>query len=979
MKKTVKLYGLIVLLIISGFLLSACPNLINQLTALDGSVSINGIAQVGQTLTVNLSALRGSGLIFYQWVRNNNDIIGNESTYVVQTADVGSRIRVIVNRSDNTGTITSLWTPTVIDLPPLTGTVSINGNFQTGEILTADTENLEGSGAISYLWKRDEVIEIGINNNTYLLQNDDTGSAITVTVTRTNNSGSVTSAPTVIITDPGLPALTGNVVLSNHSPKVTDTIIATYAPGNGSGIFAWQWLRDDAVISGANSNTYTVVLDDLDCKLSARVSYINQSGNVTSDLTIPVTRHALGGAVIINNTTPKVADTLTAVYYPGNGSGTVIWQWLRNDVVISGADSNTYTVAAADYNTVLKAIISYAEQSGSIASSPTAVVGYPELTGTVSINGTAQVGQTLSANTSNLQGSGTISYQWNRGGNVVGTSSTYIVQRGDLNSTITLTVTRAENSGSIMSGATEVVIYPPLTGTVSIDGTAQVGQTLTAVTTGLGGNGTISYQWKRSGNNITGATNSTYILQNADLGSVITLTVTRAENSGSVISDATEAVIYPPLTGTMSIDGTAQVGQTLTADTTSLGGSGTISYQWKRDGTTNIGTNSNSYTLQEEDIGSTITVTVTRSENTGSVTSDATGVVAEPTIPALTGTVSISGSEWVGETLTADTTNLGGSGTISYQWKRDGSTNIGTNSNSYTLQEADIGSTITVTVTRSGNSGSVTSEPTGVVAIPSYTITFNLNGGTGTAPTQQTISAGGSIPTLPPGTGFSGTGYQSKFDGWTTVRNNPSTKVTSFTPTENSTLYANWIPYELRDTGPAGGIIFYVDPTGFTVQGYSEGSGETAYLNFTEYTAYYLEAALTNSGSIEWANNWNDLIPGLSQDRDDETDWAIGRGRMNTSIIIARGISQSYTTPAALACRNYFVSGYNTFNDWFLPSRDELNQLYVRRFYFGLSSGWFWSSTQLDSGYAREQSFGSGGGSDKFKSTSTNVRSIRAF
>ena len=40
----------------------------------------------------------------------------------------------------------------------------------------------------------------------------------------------------------------------------------------------------------------------------------------------------------------------------------------------------------------------------------------------------------------------------------------------------------------------------------------------------------------------------------------------------------------PVLTGTVSINGIPQVGQTLTADVSSLGGSGTISYQWKRGG-----------------------------------------------------------------------------------------------------------------------------------------------------------------------------------------------------------------------------------------------------------------------------------------------------------------------------------------------------------------------------------------------------------
>ncbi|MCL2444117.1 MAG: SUMF1/EgtB/PvdO family nonheme iron enzyme, partial [Treponema sp.] len=96
----------------------------------------------------------------------------------------------------------------------------------------------------------------------------------------------------------------------------------------------------------------------------------------------------------------------------------------------------------------------------------------------------------------------------------------------------------------------------------------------------------------------------------------------------------------------------------------------------------------------------------------------------EPGLTALTGTVSISGHAQVGQTLTAETDNLGGSGTISYEWRRDGTTVIG-NDSTYTIQNEDIGSTITLTITRSDNSGSVTSTQTTVV-VNSNTATLGL-------------------------------------------------------------------------------------------------------------------------------------------------------------------------------------------------------------------------------------------------------------
>jgi len=177
------------------------------------------------------------------------------------------------------------------------------------------------------------------------------------------------------------------------------------------------------------------------------------------------------------------------------------------------------------------------------------------------------------------------------------------------------------------------------------------------------------------------------------------------------------------LTGTVSITGIAMVGETLTADITDLSGTGTVTYKWKR-GDTNIGTNNNTYVVVEADLDSTITVSVTRIGYSGTITSDPTAIVVAAGTPELTGTVTINGTAMVGKTLTASTSGLNGSGTLTYQWKR-GTTNIGTNNSSYVIVDADVGSTITVTVSRAGYAGTKTSAPTAVVVRPYWTIVTN--------------------------------------------------------------------------------------------------------------------------------------------------------------------------------------------------------------------------------------------------------------
>ena len=83
---------------------------------------------------------------------------------------------------------------------------------------------------------------------------------------------------------------------------------------------------------------------------------------------------------------------------------------------------------------------------------------------------------------------------------------------------------------------------PALTGTATITGTAKFGQTLTASLESGNNTGTLSYQWKRDGSDISGAMNSTYTLVKADIGSTITVEISSSEETGTLTSAATAAV-----------------------------------------------------------------------------------------------------------------------------------------------------------------------------------------------------------------------------------------------------------------------------------------------------------------------------------------------------------------------------------------------------------------------------------------------------
>ena len=278
-------------------------------------------------------------------------------------------------------------------------------------------------------------------------------------------------------------------------------------------------------------------------------------------------------------------------------------------------------------------------------------------------------------------------------------------------------------------------------GAPSISGTAQVGETLTADTSGIADadgltNVSYSYQWVAGGTDLGGATGSTYTVTASEQGETIQVWVSFTDDAGnqeSLTSAATEAVAAKSntsATGLPTIGGTAQVGETLTADTTGIADADGLtnvsySYQWvANDGTSDAdigGATGSTYTLTASEQGQTIQVRVSFTDDAGNettLTSAATEAVAAKANSLATGEPSISGTARVGDTLTVDTSGIADAdglenATFSYQWiGNDGSSDTdiaGATDSGYMLVAGDVGQTIQVRVSFTDDAGNETS------------------------------------------------------------------------------------------------------------------------------------------------------------------------------------------------------------------------------------------------------------------------------
>ncbi len=763
-----------------------------------GSVTITGTVTQGLTLIANTSGISDpdgpASLTFsYQWKRDATAISGaNQASYTLTQADVGSAISVTVSWTDDGGTaetLTSAATASVTNAnDPPTGSVTITGTVTQGLTLTADTSGISdpdgpSSLTFTYQWKRDATDISSATGSTYTLTQADVGSAISVTVSWTDDGGTaetLTSTATASVTnanDPptGSVTITGTPTQGRTLTAVTSTI--SDPDGPSSLTFSYQWKRDGTDISGATSNTYVLKQADVGSAITVVVSWTD-GGGAAESLTSTATANVANlndsptGAVTITGTVTQ-GRTLTAdtsgISDPDGPSNLVFsYQWKRGGTDISGATSSTYVLKQADVGSAITVVVSWTDGGGTVetlTSTATASVtnANNSPTGAVTITGTATQGRTLTADTSTIvdpdgPSSLTFSYQWKRGGTDISgaTSSTYVLKQADVGSAITVVVSWTDAGGaseSLTSAATASVanVNDSPTGAVTITGTATQGQTLTADTSGISdpdgpSNLVFSYQWKRGGTDISGATSSTYTLKQADVGAKITVTVSWTDGGGIVetLTSAATSVAGVTVSKSSVTVTEASAGRSTTYTVvldTRPSGNVTVTPNSGDSGVATVSPASLTFTTTNWNTAQAITVTGVDDSSVGdrstTITHAASGggynSVSVPSVSvtltdndnsAPTGAVTITGTVTQGLTLTANTSGISdpdgpASLTFTYQWKRDGTAISGANQASYTLTQADVGSAISVTVSWTDDGGTaetLTSATTANVA-----------------------------------------------------------------------------------------------------------------------------------------------------------------------------------------------------------------------------------------------------------------------
>jgi hypothetical protein len=262
----------------------------------------------------------------------------------------------------------------------------------------------EGDAPLSYQWKKDGVAIAGATSSSLTID----PVAGTNAGNYANPGGSVDSAPATLTTGADIATQPQSQTVALGGPANFSVVASGTAP------FGYQWRKNDADISDANSATYSIASASGSDAGNYTVVVTNDHGSITSQV-----------ATLTVNLKPQItAHPTNVVTFPGQsvsfsgaaaGDEPLSYQWRLNDNDISGANAATYNIGSAQNSDLGGYVLVVTNPYGAATSQVATLTFHPVPVITAHPqNQTTPMGNSasFSANASGVQ----VTFQWRSNG-----------------------------------------------------------------------------------------------------------------------------------------------------------------------------------------------------------------------------------------------------------------------------------------------------------------------------------------------------------------------------------------------------------------------------------------------------------------------------------------------------------------------------------------------------------------------------------
>jgi hypothetical protein len=628
----------------------------------------------GETLSLSIVA-SGTDPLTYQWKKNGSNIVGATAQAYTKTgaliADSGSYTCVVTNIAgsveSNAAVISVVGVAPVIDAQPQNTTVYDGSSFTLS--VTA-----HGTVPLTYQWKKNGSNIAGATSSSYTKTGvmADSGS-YTCVVTNVVSSTETNSAAVVV--QGIIPVIdtqpTGTTILDGQS--FTVTVVA-----HGTASLTYQWTKNGVNVDGATSATYTknpAAMTDT----GSYVCIVSNIAGSTSTNGVVVTVQGVAPVIDVQPQSVTISDggnfTLSVT---AHGTTPLTYQWKKDNVNIPGATTSTYAKVGA----LMSDTASYVcEVSNVIATTRTnvAVITVQAIAPTIQgqpQSATVDDGQVF---TLTVVATGTLPllYQWKKDTiDILGANSTTYTKSSVMDDSGSYTCLITNVGGSVTSSAAVVVVEGVEVDVVDIEPDSLSiidGEEITLTVTATG-TLPITYQWKKGGSNIVGATSSVYNKVGALIADSGSYTCVATNDFGTSTSEAVVVTVQGivPVIDVQPQNVSIIDGGNFTLSVTAHG-TIPLSYQWKKGGVSIVGATSATYSKAGAVVADSGSYTCVVTNVVDSTTSSAATVAVAGIAPAIVSMTGPQGNEvWqdVGTNFTI-TLVATGSITLTYQWRVD--------------------------------------------------------------------------------------------------------------------------------------------------------------------------------------------------------------------------------------------------------------------------------------------------------------------
>jgi hypothetical protein len=620
------------------------------------------------------------------------------TTHVVSggVVDVNQPFRVGLVWTDAAGATTGNAWVNNLDL-----TVVINGNTYRGNVFSGGNSTTGGTADAQ-------------NNAEFVFLPAGTTGSYTITVTAANIAGNgvpgnadTTDQDFALFVYNGS-ACTGPTVLTQPANvSVCSGGLAAFTVV-ASGAATYQWRKDTVNIGGATSPTYTDFsatagdVGSYDCVLTAACGAQTTSNAAT--LSVNTAPAVTGQPTNATGCTGGTASfTVTAT------GGSLGYQWRKGGVNIGGATAATLNLSALSAGDVASYDCVVTNACGSVPSNAAFLtLNSPPAISTQPVSVAGCTGGSASF-TVVATGTAPLTYQWRKNAVNIGgaTSATYTINPLLATSGGTYSVVVTNGCGSVTSANATLTLTTPISVLFHPQGSTVCSGAVVTFSVIATGGVPITYQWRKNGANIGGATTASYALGAVTPASAGTYDCVLTNACGPVTTNpavltvnAVPTVTTPPASQTVCPG--APVSFSVAAT-----GSASFTYQWRKNAANIGGATSPTYTIPAVAAGDVATYDCVVTNACGSTPSAgaALTLAAAPTI-----TLHPTGGAVCGGQPFSFTANATGTAPLTFQWRKDAVAIPGATGTSYAIGAAAAGDSGTYDCVATNACGSATTS-----------------------------------------------------------------------------------------------------------------------------------------------------------------------------------------------------------------------------------------------------------------------------